>query len=95
MLSTRSAVGSAGSTGAADIGEGAYLDGVATGLVVDFAVALPSILRTSREGGKGDCADGIRRTHRGRAEIREDWGKPPRFRHPQSPQAQKRKGQLR
>ena len=43
MLSARSTVGSAGSTGAADAGEEAYLDGVATGLVVDSAVALPSV----------------------------------------------------
>ena len=50
MLSARFAVGSAGSTGAADIGEGVYLDGVAAELAVDFAVALPSIPRTNREG---------------------------------------------
>ena len=50
MLSARSAVGSAGSTRAADAREEAYLDGVAIGLAVDSAVALPSVPRTNREG---------------------------------------------
>ena len=50
MLSVRSAVGSAGSTRAADVGEEANLDGTATGLVVDFAVVLPSVPRANREG---------------------------------------------
>ena len=50
----------AGSTGAADAGEGAYLDGVATVLVVDSAVALPSVPQTNRERQEG----GLRRWDR-------------------------------
>ena len=50
MLSARSAVGSAGSTGAADIGEEAYLNGIVIGLAVDSAVALLSVPWTNREG---------------------------------------------
>ena len=49
MLSARSAIGSAGSTGAANTGGGAYLDGVATEPAVDPSVALPSVPRTNRE----------------------------------------------
>ena len=45
---------------------------------------LPLHLRASlgrdREGGRGDRANGIRRTHRSRAGFREDWDNPPRFR---------------
>ena len=49
MLSARSTIGSVGSTRAIDAGGEANLDGVATGLAVDFAVALPSIPRANRE----------------------------------------------
>ena len=56
MLSARSATGSAGSTGAADAGEGAYLDGVATKLVVDSAVALSSVPWTNKERQGGGIA---------------------------------------
>ena len=62
MLSARSTVGSAestgatgfadgsaGSTGAIDAGGEANLDGVATGLAVDSAVALPRVPQANRE----------------------------------------------
>ena len=65
--------GSAGCTGAAEVERDIDLESCTISFVVDFAVVPLSVPRANWEKvGRGDCADGIERIHRGGAKLRED-----------------------